>query len=139
MWISNKDEELSNDVFMHILSSLPYYNPLKGKLSTFIYTVAINKVRTIISKSKNKKNSLVIYFDAKKILNISDHQLFKQYILEKSNEESPEVELKKLMDKTNMLQENELFIIDYLYNEHVKTPAQRTRFSKLKKILKNGI
>ena len=128
MYFTKKDEELSNDIFMKIITKIDLFDSKKGKFHNFAYTIALNELYQT-KKIKVRKIDL-IYTDEP----FGDYN-FKQSNVDNEEYIDYEQELNKLM--SFLPQKDKKFILEYIHSKKVKHPTERERFRQLKNKLKN--
>ncbi len=120
-FITKKNEELSHDIFLKLLNNLSKYNPKRGKIHNFIYTLVINEYKTQMRPKKRKIKTE--YIDNKfDVIEIIDEEI------------DYEEQLNQLMNDLTF--QEQIFILNYIHSDLKKTQQQKQSFMRLKKKLK---
>lgn len=126
-WLNylTKNEEHSHDIFLKVVNSIYKYNSYKGQLKNFIYTICINENSVLKRDKKRKINILYVetYNECDLFDNFDDDEALDY-----------EVELYKLT--IHLSYEDQQFLAKYIHSTYKKNGKDKTRFSKIKKKLK---
>jgi DNA-directed RNA polymerase specialized sigma24 family protein len=118
-YLTFNNEELKHDIFLKLLSKLPQFQPSKGKLHNFLWTVATNHYKE--SKIIKKRKILFHDVDISNIDIIEEEHMFFSNNLE-------------LLDK--LPQNDHLFLINHIIKQKKDQSIQdRKRFQLIKKQL----
>lgn len=97
----NWDEDLLEDIMIHLIKIYDLYDPSKGNLTTYIYTCIKNRILTIANekhKKKNCPNQNILSLDSNDIKTKSDlYCLFPQYDMYNSHSEDREKFIEEIM------------------------------------------
>jgi DNA-directed RNA polymerase specialized sigma24 family protein len=126
-WLNylTKNEEHSHDIFLKVINSIYKYKNHKGQLKNFIYTICINE-NSVLKREKKRKID-ILYVETYSECDLFDNFDDDEFI-------DCEVELYKLT--VHLSYEDQQFLAKYIHSTYKKNGKDKTRFSKIKKKLK---
>lgn len=127
MFITKKDEELANDIFLKIIGKIGHYDSNKGKLHNLIYTIGLNALRSHL-RLKNSKQIKIEYHD---------YLTFNEITI--INEDDIEVDPRLELLNASMNVGEKEYLMQYLENPDKKTSQQKMQFKRLKEQIKTKI
>jgi DNA-directed RNA polymerase specialized sigma24 family protein len=126
-WLNylTNNEEHTHDIFLKVINSIYKYRNHKGQLKNFIYTICINENSVLKREKKRKVN--VLYVDTYNECDLSDNF---------DNDEPLDYELELYKLTIHLNWEDQQFLAKYIHSTYKKNGKDKTRFSKIKKKLK---
>ena len=128
-FITKKNEEIANDIFLKILSKLTNFDIKRGKLYNYVYIIALNEYK--VTQRTKKKNIQITNFT-----DLKDEIKKNLYNIKEIEDETYtyEEEFVKLISKLNNKEKE--FVIKYINQKEIKKTKDRVFFHKIKQKLK---
>ena len=136
IWKFQGDSDAISFVFLKIIKKIKtHYQPIKGLLSNFIYTIAINEhieyCKRLIRERKKQQDN-----------NITFVPLFEKYdVAEAGADNSNDVDLTEMFySLVSFLNDNDKeFIYNYLNKQIIRDAYNRVRFFRIKSMIVNKV
>jgi DNA-directed RNA polymerase specialized sigma24 family protein len=119
-FLTHGNDEVKNDIFMKLLAKLPQFDPTKGKLHNFLFTVATNQYKEQL-KERKRKIHFVEGFE----------MLVHTFTGESDSDSSNELHL-HILD--GLSPQDHRFLLDYITcRKKDQSTADRKKFAEIKK------